>query len=162
MKIRLDLRCLDMNNYKIIFILILILGSCGTKSESQQELVNKYLKEQHQTQIDSNWKGIIVFTFSGCYDCNRQFIKGINEQTNLSKYAVLVSASPGMISPKIYEKKDVSIILKDYQDKFHETKLLKSSGIIYLENAEIDTIIDIRLEQYSQQLKYVSERFKTD
>lgn len=67
-----------------------------------------------------------------------------------------------MISPKIYEKKDVSIILKDYQDKFYETKLLKSSGIIYLENAEIDTIIDIRLEQYSQQLKYVSERFKTD
>lgn len=150
-----------MNRRMVLFAVILIFTSCGTKPDARTEVLNAYLGEQFKAKVDTGWKGIVVLTMNGCFSCNRHFLETITAQPDLSGYVVLVSASAGTIPPKAYEGKQAGVVWKDYQDRFYNTQLMKSSGIIYVKQGAVDTIIDIRSEELEQQIDYIRQRFRS-
>jgi|GEM_PF-1708565 len=151
-----------MNKTITILFFVLLLASCGTKPDARTEKLNTYLKEQFKAKTDTSWRGIVVLTMNGCFSCNRYFLETMTRQPDLSGYAVLVSASAGTIPPKAYEGKQAVIVWKDYQDRFYDTQLMKSSGIIYLRQGVVDTIVDLRSEGLEQQLEYMRQQFTTE
>ncbi|MBL0913041.1 MAG: hypothetical protein IBJ09_11775 [Bacteroidia bacterium] len=148
-----------MNKNIVIFLIALLLASCGTKSDARTEALNTYLSEQFKAKVDTSWKGIVVLTMNGCFSCNRHFLETMTAQPDLSDYAVLVSAAAGTIPPKAYEGKQAAVVWKDYQDRFYNTQLMKSSGIIYTKQGVVDTIVDMRSDGLEQQIEYMRQRF---
>jgi len=149
-----------MNKIIVIFLTTLLLASCDTKPDARTEALNTYLSEQFKTTVDTGWKGIVVLTMNGCFSCNRSFLETMTVQPDLSGYVVLVSAAAGTIPPKAYEDKRAVTVWKDYQDRFYDTQLMKSSGIIYIKQGAVDTIVDIRSDVLEQQIDYMRQRFQ--
>ncbi|MBL0913215.1 MAG: hypothetical protein IBJ09_12675 [Bacteroidia bacterium] len=150
-----------MNKIIRIFLTTFLLASCGTKPDVRTEKLNAYLDAQFRTKADTTWRGIVVLTMNGCFSCNRYFLESMTRQPDISGYAVLVSASPGTIPAGAYEGKQADTVWKDYQDRFYDTQLMKSSGIIYLRQGVVDTIVDLRSEGLEQQVEYMQKRFAT-
>lgn len=159
MKPKPALPCTVMNKIIATLFFVFFLVSCGTRPGVRTEKLNAYLDAQFRTKVDTTWKGIVVLTMNGCFSCNRYFLESMTRQPDISGYAVLVSASPGTIAPGAYEGKQAVIVWKDYQDRFYDTQLMKSSGIIYLRQGVVDTIVDLRSEGLEQQVEYMQQRF---
>lgn len=151
-----------MNKIIATLFFVFFLVSCGTKPDARTAALNTYLAKQFRAEADTGWRGIVVLTMNGCFSCNRYFLETMTRQRDLSGYAVLVSAPPGTISPKAYEGKRAATVWKDYQDRFYDTQLMKSSGIIYLRQGMIDSIVDVRSDGLEQQLEYVQQRFAAE
>jgi len=141
----------------VSFLLIFI----GCNSIDERYLILKsHLYDMHNYLLEDEIKSVIIVDETGqCKTCINNFSAFILTQINNPKILFLIS-SPGIrldISEYLNFKENKNIIF-DRHNKFSDTRLIGGSGVIFLFNQSIDTIIEINSKTLEEDINYISQK----
>lgn len=100
---------------------------------------------------------VIYLTERGCLRCNKVFVDVVEPELTNERVAIVVAAS-GLkldISPFIA---DSNRVIWDYEKGFERTGGLRTSGVLFLRNGEVDTVLTLDALELNDQLKYIATR----
>lgn len=135
-----------LRNRIILPLLLFWLLSC--KTESQYDVLVNYLLNEHSYTLNENIQAIAVVSENGgCMNCNRSFSSFISTEINNPSVVFLVCSTGQRIDISPYiNSQGAATVLLDQHDKFSETKILDGSGVIFIHQNIIDTIVKIDIE----------------
>ncbi len=147
---------LKLWSYNALSILLLVCFLSCIRS-SNEDLLNNYLLNNHSVILNDEIKAIIIISErGGCMNCNKSFSSFVaNEIENPSILYIVCSTGIKIdISPYINK----SNTLFDYNDKFGEMGLLKKSGVLFIEERKIDTIVEISVETFEYDIDFINTK----
>jgi DNA/RNA endonuclease YhcR with UshA esterase domain len=135
-----------------------IFSSCAQpqKQEISKNEVTEYLTDK-KYQLSKNIKKIIVITENGCPACSNALAEvGCKELADSSTLFVITARGSNVnIKPYLQMKNNV---IFDWQANSSQFPMFQQTSVIYLNNTEVDTIIDINADDIHGQLDYVRGR----
>ena len=140
-----------------IFIFMLLnfsLFGCQ-QSQNKDVLLNKYLIQHLGIQHENIPSVIVVVTEDGCPACDRSFADLVRERTSVPKCLFVVRATGASIDLSGFLN-ETDQIRYDDDGAFKALGLLKASGFILLDHGRLDSVISIRVDEYKEQLTFVT------
>ncbi|MBK9176278.1 MAG: hypothetical protein IPM46_08060 [Flavobacteriales bacterium] len=135
------------------WVLVCVLVGCAGKHQSLCEFIQQARAGWDCADLDA----IIYLTERGCLRCNKGFVEVVEPELTNERIAIVVAAS-GLkldISPFIM---DSTRVIWDYEQGFERTGGLRASGVVFLRNGEVDTVITLDALGLNDQLGYIATR----
>lgn len=148
-----------MKPISVCLLFALLFVGCTPKDNRTTRLEN-YLREVHQTQIQPTDKALLVLSGNGCGGCSKQFATLLLNYWRRNDVMLLVTLDPNnnLVDLSPFSADSVPRGLYDKRDRFYDTGLLKSSGVLFFEEAKIDTIIELNGPRLEEQFAYIKGR----
>jgi hypothetical protein len=105
-----------------------------------------------------NIKWIALIDERGCSGCNITFSTVISKFINKNEGLILVSSTGRVVDIGPYLADSARNVFDANIQDFVKLNILKKSGIIFLENNKIDTVIVIESKELKKQIEYIDER----
>ena len=146
-----------MINFLSVLFFIIIVYSCSSDNKNYKNL-DSFLKEEISVNnIDSiNW--IALINESGCIGCNQYFAKEIKKFINNNNGIILVSASGAIVDISPYIADSVENVFRIDIRELEKLQLINKSGLIFLKDKNIDTIVEIRANDIKEQLNFINSK----
>jgi len=147
-----------MKNKIIILLVVLIAFSCSVKETDDYKLVSFIKLNNH---VVEDYDHILRISETGCVGCNKSFARLVKEYVQSDNNLFIISAKGATvdISPYLDTKNSKNIIF-DYENKFGPLKIVENSGIIFLKDNKIDTIINIEAKGIEETLRFIDSKLK--
>jgi len=144
----------------ISLIISLFLFSCIVQEKESQESKLQSFVEQNMHQIE-NYDHVLRISETGCVGCNKSFANLVKTYLQSDKNLFIVSAKGAMvdISPYLDTQNPKNIIF-DYENKFGPLNIIENSGIIFLKDNKIDTVINIEAKGIEETLRFIDSKLK--
>lgn len=138
--------------YKIIAFLFLIFSfSCSSSIESN---LKEYCNRQNITFEDNMI--IMVIAENTCIRCNREFSIFSEKYINHPNIDIILTAEGGLFNTSLYEK--ANNVQYDFKGRIHKKQIINSSGVIFVKNKTIDTIINIEASRLYKSFNFIENR----
>lgn len=143
---KLLLNYLNSLKNKLYILSVVLLFSC--QSETEYDKLNSYLKKEHDYYLTQDIKAIAIITEKGgCMNCNKSFSDFISTKLDDPAILFLICSTGMMLDISFYlDNQNNKNVLFDQHDRFAETKLIEKSGVIFLKETAIDTVVEIDME----------------
>lgn len=135
-----------------IFFLIFIL-SC---SSSQESILKEYCNS-HNIKYKDNMI-IMVISENSCMSCNCEFSSFTEKYINHPNIDIILTAEGGLFNTSLYETAKNARF--DFKNLIHKKHIIKSSGVIFVKNKTIDTIINIEASQLYKSFDFIEKRLR--
>lgn len=148
--------------WSLISLFIIIATSCNKQKKeiSDYQKIAQYLEKYHNYKLGISTKKIVIITDNGCPSCNDALSELSSKSFIGDSTTLLVITGKGTftdISPFVKKRGNKNIIF-DWSADMDRLPLLVQSSVVYLDNNEVDTLININSEQIYQQLDYIRNR----
>lgn len=141
----------------LFFGLIFILVACNTKDVRYIKLTD-YLRDVHRYELSQQINAIAVITDRGnCMNCNNSFSKFISAEIENKNLLFLVCTPGLMVDISAFQNNSPNILM-DQHDKFKETELMDKSGVIFLADESIDTIVAVSAETAEEDFRFIQKK----
>jgi len=142
---------------KTSFLLFLVLISCNYNKRNYKkkssELV-EFIKSKNLDNKDSITT-VLLLSDEGCFNCNNRFSKLIQNHINRNNTLIIITASGAKIDISAFQDSNIKNIYFDDINEIAQLNLTQNSGVFFLKNNEIDTIISIQAIDIENQLKFI-------
>ena len=146
------------NNLFLLFALVFF--SCTSNlSEKKYNALKSFVTENNRHIED--FDHVLRISETGCPGCNKTFARLVEKYIQSKKNLYIVSARGALIdiSPYLEAEQAPNIIL-DFNNKFGKTQVIENSGMIFLKNNKIDTIVDVKAKGIEETLEYINSRLE--
>lgn len=160
LKQNLLLDCLSLRNSILLGIISILLFGCSLKKEDNYSLVT-FLSDIDSSKILSDYNTIIyVADGNVCITCTIAFAN-ITQNYLLNKDSVLIilNSDGTRLDISLFKSDTVNNVVFDYKGKFYQLGLFenKNSGIVLLQNNQIDSVIELDVDKLNEQLMFLQK-----
>lgn len=145
-------------------IFLISIFSCQSDDQelTNTQIVSKILDDSLGIERVEQYNRIFILTERGCVSCNRSFSNFIEKELDDHSLCIL-NASGRIVDISYYLENELKNVVFDYDNLFITNNIVETSSVIYLKNKEIDTIIELNVEQLEKQFKFFkSKSYLTD
>ncbi len=138
----------------MLFVLVVfMLFSCNRTNEDYEEIEN-FLNENYDAIALEDFKYIVLINEAGgCVTCYNSFSKAMAKNIKLDSTLFIVSSTGQNIDISAYlDNKYRDNVILDQREKILNSKIANNPRIIFLGHHKIDSIIDINLKNYKNQI----------
>lgn len=135
----------------LLVSLFIVFISC---EKTPAKKIESYFREKHNYSFSNNLKAIFVLTESGCMNCNKQFSEFISKDVAKDDVVCLIKASGTRVDISGIENNGIT----SFYDTNPDEAILSESGVIFLKNKEIDTIIKIDAKTLDGSFSYIKQK----
>lgn len=146
----------------MIFLISIFSCQSDDKELTNTQIVSKILDDSLGIERVEQYNRIFILTERGCVSCNRSFSNFIEKELDDHSLCIL-NASGRIVDISYYLENELKNVAFDYDNLFITNNIVETSSVIYLKNKEIDTIIELNVEQLERQFKFFkSKSYLTD
>lgn len=143
--------------YLILSSFIFVFYSCNKPQNNESEALAAHIKSQGFDIQNSGINKIVVITGNGCPTCNNTLARvALSELADSTTLFYITSKGQSVnINPFMELKKNV---IFDWNSGNNSLPELSATGVIYLKDNLIDTIITINAEELGKQIELIKEK----
>jgi predicted DCC family thiol-disulfide oxidoreductase YuxK len=140
----------------LVFI-IGLLCACNQPTKT----TNKILEQLHQFkgfEISKNTKAVVIIADNSCMTCNRQLALLMTNYLKDPNIKFVVAAHESGMDLSDYLHASRKDIVFDRNHQLTDQEIIKGSTVLFLNNGDVDTTIQIEASLLEQQLQYLRQR----
>jgi len=143
--------------YLILSSFILVFYSCNQTKNEDYKALSVQIGSQNFDLQHSGVNKIVVITDKGCPSCTNTLARiALDELADSTTLFYITSKGNNInILPFMELKKNV---IFDWQTGNKPIPQLSATGIVYLKNNQIDTIIKINAEEIGKQIEFIKQK----
>jgi hypothetical protein len=152
----MELKFMTFLKYSII---ILLNWSCTLKNNHKEDdyyVLEQSLEKEYAIKLNSDIKKIFVLTEENCMSCNKYFAEIIKNYQNKKSAIIIVNAVGVRVDISEFKKKKADNIYYSINYNRNNSFVNKTKAI-FLDNKQIDTIINIEAKGLQQQIDFILE-----
>ena len=156
-KQRLHLPCLNLkNSILLVFLSILIMGCTPKENRTPLEI---FLSDIDSTKMISDYKAIVyVADANACPSCLEKLAHTTQDYLlNKDSVLIIVNSTGARLDISAFKSDTLHNVVFDYRGKFYQLELFKSkgSGVVLLQNNQVDSIIEINAEDLEEKINFI-------
>jgi hypothetical protein len=137
------------------FAMIVLLGS-SCDSLSRDERLQRYLEDELNLNKDQFPTAIFIVTEEGCPTCNRAFADLVRPLVSTPHCLIIIRAEGRSVDLNGFLTETDQVRFDD-NGSFKKLGLLEGSGLILLNESQVDTILKFEITDLAQQIAYASD-----
>jgi hypothetical protein len=140
-----------------LILLLIILVSCHVE-KSKIDLLEKALSTQLKSKSLKDFEWIAYVSEQGCHGCNESFKNLLEHEINSTKGIIILTSSGSILDFSKFMDDSVTNVMFISEIELRKVGILKKSGIVFLSNNQVDTIIEIQSDNLENQLSEIKRR----
>ncbi len=111
---------------------------------------------KNNTNIDSVNAILVITNYGECMNCNRIFADYIKSYVNKKNVKIIITeeGSDIDISPFLNSNN----VIFDFEEQFLKIDVVNGTSVIFLNNKQIDTIVNIKSSTFKEQLTFIENK----
>lgn len=155
---------LNLLTYSGLAAILLFSWQCKPETDLRTKEVKEYLKARYNIKPDEKTGRIYMINDVGCGNCILSLSEFVKQHVNDDKALIIINSRGSHVDLDAFEgkkKKNPHIII-NHQVITDESDLFYHSGVVYMTEEKVDTIVKLDGDDIATQLQYIFAREKGD
>jgi hypothetical protein len=147
----------------LFFALLLVIIACNNseiKENSTFSKLQQFFNFHHINSFNSTTRCVFVISEQGCMGCNKGLSKLAETYINNKSCVFIIEASGAIVDVSIFENANTSTVFMDTKNQFQKLGMIEKSGVIFLKNNIVDTIINLDVNIIDKQFEFIESKIK--
>ncbi len=132
----------------------LLFSSCGESGDFDR--INSYFKNRHELSLEGKNVSVFVLTSQGCPTCSKSLALIMEEKIHDLDNTIFLITNTDMVTFYSSELANPNILIDENIYFVEEAKgLFNTSAVYYIEQNEVDTVIELSANILEEQLNYI-------
>lgn len=151
---------LNLSIYSILAVILLFCWQCKPETDLRTKETKEYLKSRYDLVPDKNTAKIYIINDLGCGNCILSLSEFVKQKVNGEHAFIIIHSRGNNVDLNGFEdkKRKNSRILINHQLINDKNDPFYHSGVIYMNEDKVDTIVNLWGENIAGQLEYIFDR----
>lgn len=136
-------------------ICVLLFTMC-VPEDKQTKQIKSYIENTYRVKVTDGIRRVFILNDYDCSDCVNSFSDFLKKYVNDKSSLLLVSSGGENLDVKAFEdlrKKNPNIVISHHAND--DTTIFSGLGVIYFDEARVDTIISLCVVTMKEQLQFI-------
>lgn len=153
-------KLLNLWIYSGLAAVMLLCCQCKQEVDARTKEIRKYLKTKYDTEPGKETDRIYIINDMGCGNCILSLSEFVKQHVNDHQAMIIIHSRGTNVDLNAFEgkKKNNSHIFINHQAITDENDPFYHSGVVYLTEGKVDTVVNIANDRMVEQLEYIFSR----